>query len=317
MEDLLPKLKYLISYRNNSSYKYVLALSLIYCFDGNRKYTFEQLFRFIVPFYFNMAVRHKIIEKASGKLPRILENIINYSSKACIDCISEKDFEFLYKENARKFFICPLTCFESNSKISNFEGENTFFKYSIKEENIELSEKFYNLLSNNNFKAIIQDIVFFALVIFLEKYNNIPNIYTKISGMINERNLARYKDFFKNYNSPFYSDICYICGKKLWKDISIDHFIPFNYIANDEIWNLIPTHKNCNSAKTDKIGTQKDFNRLVERNKKLYNLPKTDFYYKHLQKELFFKYPNFENLYKQMTDTYNSCKRLGYKEISQ
>lgn len=37
------------------------------------------------------------------------------------------------------------------------------------------------------------------------------------------------------------------------KDISIDHFVPWSYVANDEIWNLHPTTKNINSSKSNHL----------------------------------------------------------------
>lgn len=37
------------------------------------------------------------------------------------------------------------------------------------------------------------------------------------------------------------------------KDYEIDHFIPWSYITNDEIWNLMPVNDSLNSSKRDKL----------------------------------------------------------------
>lgn len=37
------------------------------------------------------------------------------------------------------------------------------------------------------------------------------------------------------------------------KDYEVDHFIPWSYIANDEIWNLIPMKSSLNSSKSNKL----------------------------------------------------------------
>jgi len=37
------------------------------------------------------------------------------------------------------------------------------------------------------------------------------------------------------------------------KDISIDHFVPWSYVAHDEMWNLNPTTKSINSFKSNKL----------------------------------------------------------------
>lgn len=36
-------------------------------------------------------------------------------------------------------------------------------------------------------------------------------------------------------------------------NISIDHFIPWSYVAHDELWNLSPTTKSINSSKSNNL----------------------------------------------------------------
>ena len=35
--------------------------------------------------------------------------------------------------------------------------------------------------------------------------------------------------------------------------MSIDHFVPWSYVASDELWNLIPTKKSINSSKSNSL----------------------------------------------------------------
>ena len=37
------------------------------------------------------------------------------------------------------------------------------------------------------------------------------------------------------------------------KEYEVDHFIPWSYIANDEIWNLVPMESSLNSSKNNKL----------------------------------------------------------------
>lgn len=37
------------------------------------------------------------------------------------------------------------------------------------------------------------------------------------------------------------------------KDYEIDHFVPWSFIANDEMWNLMPVNSSLNSSKRDKL----------------------------------------------------------------
>jgi len=49
------------------------------------------------------------------------------------------------------------------------------------------------------------------------------------------------------------------------KPISIDHFVPWQYLSHDELWNLSPTTKNINSMKGNQLpNLYEDFERLAE-----------------------------------------------------
>lgn len=37
------------------------------------------------------------------------------------------------------------------------------------------------------------------------------------------------------------------------KNISIDHFVPWSYVAHDELWNLTPTTRSINSSKSNNL----------------------------------------------------------------
>ena len=55
--------------------------------------------------------------------------------------------------------------------------------------------------------------------------------------------------------------ICYDCNHSLFSrkyglngvDISLDHFVPWSYVAHDELWNLVPTTKSLNSSKSNAL----------------------------------------------------------------
>lgn len=56
--------------------------------------------------------------------------------------------------------------------------------------------------------------------------------------------------------------------RRFWtrdKSISIDHFVPWQYLSHDELWNLSPTTKNINSMKGNQLpNLYEDFERLAE-----------------------------------------------------
>ena len=52
-------------------------------------------------------------------------------------------------------------------------------------------------------------------------------------------------------------------------DISIDHVIPWSFMYSDDIWNLVITSKSNKSKKSNRIPSDKDIERLNERNVQL------------------------------------------------
>ena len=115
--------------------------------------------------------------------------------------------------------------------------------------------------------------------------------------------------------------------------ISIDHFIPWQYVAHDELWNLSPTTQSINSSKGNKLPNWKTyFDELVELEykayelKKLYPVVKKEFekcaqyhinnpdvrqalYMDGLDKDEFGK-----RLYNVVRPEYESAKKCGFRE---
>lgn len=69
-----------------------------------------------------------------------------------------------------------------------------------------------------------------------------------------KRNLTRVSDYWKTI-IEIDPSIQEIYSKKPLKDeaISVDHFVPWQFVAHDELWNLSPTTKNINSSKGNQL----------------------------------------------------------------
>lgn len=102
-------------------------------------------------------------------------------------------------------------------------------------------------------QEIIRGWIKHNMVAYLQRRNpGIPGIIDKLNPP-QERNLTKVRDYWKAISDlipirDIYSDVVIES-----KDLSIDHFIPWSYVAHDELWNLCATSKNLNSSKGNKL----------------------------------------------------------------
>ena len=110
---------------------------------------------------------------------------------------------------------------------------------------------------------IIMGWIQYNLIQYLQRRNpSVPGIPNKLAPP-QERNLEKVKKYWKavlsvNPLHDIYGDVLLDPS-----GISIDHFIPWSYVAHDELWNLHPTTKSINSSKSNNLPDwEKYFSRL-------------------------------------------------------
>ena len=99
---------------------------------------------------------------------------------------------------------------------------------------------------------------------FLEKTNFTPRLISKIELMKDPKrnSLNKYKKVLLEMESQ-----CFYCGTSLEnKQIHIDHFIPWSYIYEDEIWNLVQSCSSCNLVKSDSLAPEQCIQKIITRN---------------------------------------------------
>lgn len=100
-------------------------------------------------------------------------------------------------------------------------------------------------------QVIIKGWIQCNMILYLQRRNpSVPGIANKISTP-EERKLEKVKKYWKMIVTlkpihEIYGDNILTTG-----DISIDHFVPWSYVAHDEIWNLHPTTRSINSSKSN------------------------------------------------------------------
>lgn len=148
-------------------------------------------------------------------------------------------------------------------------------------------------------------------------------------------NVRKLWDCVIDINGVGFKDI--YSERHIEKKYEIDHFIPWSYVANDELWNLIPMDENLNSSKNNKLpdwdayykkfcDNQYILNETIQTNEKArekfekckqHNLnsiwPLEELYIQKIGKERFFNvlygrlHPIYESAMTQEYDIWKNC----------
>ena len=143
----------------------------------------------------------------------------------------------------------PVLCERINS------DENMI--YSIGNERglancIEIASDWMEYLYVNN--AIVSGWVELCMIKYLQRRNpSVPGLADKIRAP-ELRKLKKAKDFWAAVVDYEPIENIYIPGQIMTTDdLSLDHFVPWSFVAHDELWNLVPTTRSINSSKSNDL----------------------------------------------------------------
>lgn len=272
---------------NNTSatYKYYWLLSILQAVEeGNLKVTKRDLFsRMISNAWFTVNYFHV----SFGKQDLIQQAIeaINEIEKIPIDEKRQLVFQKLssttkketvsklwhFNKNVPHWFLSPW--FQKMDRIEIYKASQTFTEkclYALYDDSIAINPEWKNYLTDN--ARVLKDFCYWNLALFLQAKNpNVPDIPNKLikpahrSGLIKQRT-----QFWDLVVQELGSVKCIYTGENLTVgNYAIEHFIPYNFVSHDLIWNLIPADKSFNSSKSDKLPPlEKYFNSFFALQKK-------------------------------------------------
>jgi hypothetical protein len=138
----------------------------------------------------------------------------------------------------------------------HYHNDNDFpvYRFVIEKNNIELHPLWFTYFKQH--LKILEDFCLWNLLHFLQKRNpNVPNIAAKLFPPPKRNSLTKADNFWKLafMESPDLST-CIFSGNSLLSDpYEIDHFIPWSFVAHDQLWNLIPIAAAVNSSKSNSL----------------------------------------------------------------
>ena len=106
-----------------------------------------------------------------------------------------------------------------------------------------------------DYYGILTDFINWNLTLFLQQRNpNIPNIPNKLTRPMERTSLSKQRRFWDDVIRNGGHVHCIYTGQEIHiGDYAVDHFLPWSFVAHDQLWNLIPADNSINSSKSDKL----------------------------------------------------------------
>ena len=252
-----------------ATYKFYWLLSILQSVEeGNLKISKKELFaRMISNAWYTVNYFHVSFGK-QDLIQQVIE-AINEIEKIPIDEKRELVFKKLsstinnktvkqlwhFNKNVPHWFLSPW--FQKMDRNEIYRASQTFngkCLYALYDDSIAINPEWKNYLTDN--ARVLKDFCYWNLALFLQAKNpNVPDIPNKLikpaqrSGLIKQRT-----QFWDLVVQELGSVKCIYTGEKLTVgNYAVEHFIPYNFVSHDLIWNLIPADKSFNSSKSDKL----------------------------------------------------------------
>ena len=259
-----------------NTYKYGLIKSLLdNVFNGSINergvfLTYEQIFDKFAENYWNLVVKYDLHQmrpstnSTLSKVEQILKkaaSIYMVMQSIPFDSIDEEFRGKIVKEvtkECKKYVVGAL--------YNDFEG--IIYSFDLKDSGITLNHCIYEFILK--YKLELEKLNYYAWAKFLEQINDdsaLVRVIDKLELATPKRgNLSVYRELLRR---EFEENTCFYCGKKLQNKIHVDHFIPWDFVKDDKMWNFVLSCSTCNERKNNRVPKEKLIIRIEERNKRI------------------------------------------------
>lgn len=180
-----------------------------------------------------------------------------------------------------------------------------FYEYDDDRKEIRLSPAAFEFFKRNY--GVLRRAVLFEWTKFLERVNTMPRLMVKVEGSKTKRAPAgRYRELLWRH-----FEYCFYCNGKLEGSYThVDHFIPWSYIFEDDLWNLVLACQDCNCKKSDSLAEEGFLSLLIERNSKHHSR------IKELEASLHYLGAKNDGWERGIHNHYYTCMDYGFNLIS-
>lgn len=268
----------------NSTYKFALALFLIEHAGSSKagralEAGYEDVARYFFKYYWSHACKSKLRQGPVNQVPAVIDII----KKEFDDNVYPQSFARLQQERGDSVDRCVTEIAREclHDVVPRFQWVNgnrkqVFFEYE--------SKKYFDSARNERLRrgshirikpdaaaflkkygAHLRNSAILEWVKFLEVRNfGTPNLTKKVEAKyVGKRNQRKFMNLLK----PFV-ERCFYCNEQLAfdADTHVDHVLPFSYVGDTEMWNLVLACRRCNCDKMDLLPPRRYVRNLCTRN---------------------------------------------------
>jgi len=242
---------------------------------GNTEIEFKKLIAMMITSAWYPQQQFKLNFGFSDNLKKPI-GYVALNNEFSANCNEKELMDFLYKSEDKELnkmmkeltYNVPYRLLSPFFKIQEFKNtlivdlshasETCLYKIITGKKNkIVINDCWVTYLKENY--RVIKAWIYYKLVCFLQKRNpNVPAIVFKLEAP-KRRILKEATDLWKQiiivnklkdiYTGAEFSRAAF----QEYGVLSIDHFIPWSFVLHDQMWNLVPTFKNVNSKKSNKL----------------------------------------------------------------
>ena len=254
----------------SATYKFYWFLSIIECVElGQEEINKREIFARMMA---NAWYTINYFQVSFGAQDKIQETIIRLQKAESIPLDENKETVvkrlleaesgqsqrqlFHFDKQVPHYFLSPWIGSKGSKKVLSEisqHGKNNP-PYALYDNTILMQPDWVDYIKRN--AGILKDFCYWNLTLFLQKRNpNIPDIPNKLRRPEKRGSLNGHKKYFWDIVINELDSVqCIYSGNKMIKgEYVIEHFIPFQFVAHDQMWNLIPADPTFNMSKSAKL----------------------------------------------------------------
>lgn len=263
-----------INARKTSTYKYVIFKSILdnlFNVNENLELPFSLLENDFSIIYWNVTAKYKLpqYQNTKGRQSKMENAVYKYIEED--NLLDEIDFYSLKDDIQEKYLNYTKNIIGIDVVHRLYSDLNCMiYGFNIKEKKIWFNEYSYRFLLE--YKSTLEKLNYYAWILWIENALKIrqetsSNLASKLDLSNKRKSLDRFKEELKTKGD---TEKCFYCGNDVKsQSCHLDHFVPWSFVHDDKIWNLVYSCSNCNESKNNKIPSEEFLLKIKRRNEML------------------------------------------------